>query len=104
MNKLNVSTRLCSIVGVATLIMFILCLINWVSLSRPAELQNPTIDKAHAASQIRHDANLGAQAYNVVADPFINQQFAEAAKKWDEINMETKVSVFIWATKSGAKP
>ncbi|MDO8285618.1 MAG: methyl-accepting chemotaxis protein [Rhodoferax sp.] len=68
--------------------MLILAGINWMSLSRLAELQDRGVHKSQAASRVKHDTNLGAQAYRVVADTFINQEFDEAAKKWAEINKE----------------
>jgi methyl-accepting chemotaxis protein len=68
--------------------MLILAGINWVALSQLSELQDHGVTSANDASRIRHDSNLGAQAYRVVADTFINQQFDEVAKKWGEINKE----------------
>jgi methyl-accepting chemotaxis protein len=88
MKRFKVSSRLFSIVGIAALIMLILAGINWMSLSRLAELQDLGVQKSNAAGQVKHDANLGAQAYRVVADTFINQEFDESAKKWAEINKE----------------
>jgi methyl-accepting chemotaxis protein len=88
MKNFKVSSRLLSIVGFAALIMLVLAGINWYSLSRLAHLQDAGVLKAKAAGQIRHDANLGAQAYRVVADTFINQEFEVVAKKWQEINKE----------------
>jgi hypothetical protein len=80
MKRFKVSSRLFSIVGIAALIMLILASINWMSLSRLAELQDLGVQKSQAAGQVKHDANLGAQAYRVVADTFINQEFEESAK------------------------
>jgi methyl-accepting chemotaxis protein len=86
MKNFNVSTRLFSLAGLAALVMLILGGINWVALSKLADLQDVSATKALAAGQIRNDSNLGAQAYRIVADTFINQEFEVVAKKWQEMN------------------
>jgi methyl-accepting chemotaxis protein len=68
--------------------MLILGGINWIELSRLASLQDQGVTMASAAGRVKHDSNLGAQAYRVVADTFINQQFDVVQKKWGEINKE----------------
>ena len=88
MNTWKVSSRLALIVGIATLIMLALGAMNWVVLTRLANLQDQGVIKTSAAGRVKHDSNLGAQAYRVVADTFINQQFDEVQKKWGEINKE----------------
>ena len=88
MNTWKVSSRLALIVGIATLIMLALGAMNWIVLTRLANLQDQGVIKTSAAGRVKHDSNLGAQAYRVVADTFINQQFDEVQKKWGEINKE----------------
>ncbi|MEI8159241.1 MAG: methyl-accepting chemotaxis protein [Burkholderiales bacterium] len=93
MKNLKVATRLFLTVGVAVIIMLVLALINWITLSSLAELQDRGVVKTQAASQVRHDSNLGAQAYRVVADTFINREFDEVQKKWAEINKEIDAAI-----------
>lgn len=88
MNDMKVSSRLFLNVGAAVVTMVILALINWVTLSRLAQLQDQGVTKAQIAGQVKHDSNLGAQAYRVVADTFINREFDAVQKKWGEINTE----------------
>jgi len=88
MRNWKVSSRLGLIVGIATLIMLTLGAINWVELSRLASLQDQGVTMASAAGRVKHDSNLGAQAYRVVADTFVNRQFDEVQKKWTEVNKE----------------
>ena len=68
--------------------MLMLATINWFALNRLAELQDLGVTKTHAAGRIKDNSNLGAQAYRVVADTFINQEFGEVARKWGEVNKE----------------
>jgi methyl-accepting chemotaxis protein len=85
---MKVSSRLYLIVVLAALVMILLAAINWFSLSRLGQLQDISFNKNAAASQVRRDASLGAQAYRVVADTFINRQFDETAKKWQTVSAE----------------
>jgi methyl-accepting chemotaxis protein len=93
MKNMKVSSRLFLTVGAATLIMLVLAFINWVTLSRLADLQDLGVSKSRAAARVQHDSKLGAQAYRVVADTFINRQFDEVQKKWTEINGEIDDSI-----------
>ena len=68
--------------------MLVLAIINWVAISRLADEQDQSITLNNAASRVKHDSNLGAQAYRVVADTFINREFEVSQKKWAEINTE----------------
>ena len=88
MKQLKIATRLYLIVGLSALVMAALAAINWSVLSKLAELQDQGVEKATLASRLRHDSNLGAQAYRVVADTYINRNFDEVKKKWAEINKE----------------
>ena len=85
-------------VGVAISVMLILAAVNWFSLSRLAHLQNVAYERTQAAGHLSHDANLGAQAYRIVADTFINRQFDEVQKKWQSISADTD-KAFEFATK-----
>ena len=88
MKNMNVASRLFLTVGAAVIVMLMLALLDWVTLSRLAQLQDQGVTKAQIAGQVKHDANLGAQAYRVVADTFINREFDAVQKKWGEINTE----------------
>jgi methyl-accepting chemotaxis protein len=88
MNQYTVSQRLYAIVGASLVVMLILAILNWSVLSRLADLQDLGVQKAQAAAQIKHDSNLGAQAYRVIADTYINRNFDEVQKKWVDIKAE----------------
>jgi len=103
MKNLKIASRLFLTVGVATFIMLVLAVINWTTLSRLAELQDRGVVKSQAASQVQHDSNLGAQAYRVVADTFINRNFDEVLKKWTEINSEIDTAI-AFASKAADTP
>jgi methyl-accepting chemotaxis protein len=92
MNQYKVSQRLFAIVAVSLVVMLVLALINWTVMSRLADLQDQGVLKAHAAAQIKHDSNLGAQAYRVIADTYINRNFDEVQKKWVDIKAEFETS------------
>ncbi|MBR7800479.1 methyl-accepting chemotaxis protein [Undibacterium fentianense] len=92
MNSLRVSSRLYIIVGVSIIVMLILFAVNWLSLGHLAQLQNDGVHTLRNAGQLKHDANLGAQAYRVVADTYINQNFDDVKKKWDQIHKEIDTS------------
>ena len=92
MNQYKVSQRLYAIVGLSLVVMLALALINWSVMTRLAELQDLGVHKAEAATQIKHDANLGAQAYRVIADTYINRNFDDAQKKWVNIKAEFDTS------------
>ena len=88
MKNMKVSSRLLLTAGAAAIIMVLLAAINWVALGRLAVLQDLSVTKSQFAGQIKHDANLGAQAYRVIADTFINRQFDEVQKHWGQIDTE----------------
>ena len=93
MNQYTVSQRLYAIVGVSLVVMLILAVINWNVMTRLADLQDQGVQKANAAAQIRHDSNLGAQAYRVIADTYLNRNFDEVQKKWADIKAEIDTSI-----------
>jgi len=88
MKQLKISSRLYLIVGLSALVMAVLAVINYSVLSRLAGLQDQGVLKAQFAARVRHDSSLGAEAYRVVADTYINRNFDEVSKKWAEINKE----------------
>ncbi len=92
MNQYKVSQRLYAIVGVSLVVMLILAVINWNVMTRLGELQDQGVQKAQAATQMKHDSNLGAQAYRVIADTYINRNFDEVQKKWADIKAEFDTS------------
>ena len=92
MNQYKVSQRLYAIVGVSLVVMLLLALINWSVMTRLAELQDQGVHKSEVAAQIKHDSNLGAQAYRVIADTYINRNFDEVQKKWVDIKAEFDTS------------
>ncbi len=92
MKNLKIAQRLYLIVALSVLVMLGLALINWSVLARLAQLQDRGVGKTALAAQIRHESNLGAQAYRVIADSYINQNFAEAKVKWADINKDFDAS------------
>jgi len=93
MKNLKIAHRLYLIVGLSAIVMMALAVINWSILSTLSELQDQGVAKASWAAQLKHDSNLGAQAYRVVADTYINRNFDEVQKKWSEINKEIDESL-----------
>ena len=100
MKQLKISSRLFLIVGLSALVMAILAVINWQVLSKLADLQDQGITKAQFASRLRHDSALGAQAYRVIADTYINRNFDDVGKKWIEINKEFDESFAVVAAQA----
>jgi methyl-accepting chemotaxis protein len=92
MNQYTVSKRLFAIVGVSLVVMLILAIINWTVMTRLGDLQDQGVLKAQAATQMKNDTNLGAQAYRVIADTYINRNFDEVQKKWADIKVEFDTS------------
>ena len=86
--SLRISSRILLIVGASLVIMLALAVINWTVLTRLAHLQDEAVETAKLAARVKHDSNLGAQAYRVVADTYINQEFDVVSKKWTDINTE----------------
>ena len=86
MKTLQIAQRLYLIVVLSLVVMLGLALINWTVLGRLAQLQDQAVGKAELAAQIRHESNLGAQAYRVIADTYINRNFDEVRGKWADIN------------------
>jgi methyl-accepting chemotaxis protein len=62
-----------------------LVVINWLSLSSLNELQKESKRRTFEAGHLKQEAGLGAQAYRIVADTFINRQFDDVARKWQDM-------------------
>jgi methyl-accepting chemotaxis protein len=92
MKNLTISQRLYLIVATSVVLMLGLALLNWSVLGRLADLQDQGVVKANLAAHIRHDSNLGAQAYRVIADTYINRNFDEAKGKWADTTKEFEAS------------
>jgi methyl-accepting chemotaxis protein len=92
MHQYKVSQRLYAIVGVSLVVMLVLALLNWSVMTRLAELEEQGVKKSEAATQLKNDSNLGAQAYRVIADTYINRNFDEVQKKWVDIRAEFDTS------------
>jgi methyl-accepting chemotaxis protein len=86
MQNLTIARRLYVIVAMSAIVMIALALLNWSVLGHLSSLQAQVVQKAELASQIKYDSNLGAQAYRVIADSYINQNFDEVRGKWVDIN------------------
>ena len=92
MNQYTVSQRLFAIVGASLAVMLILAIINWAVMTRLADLQDQGVKKAQIATQLKHDSNLGAQAYRIIADTYINRNFDEVEKKWADMKAQFETS------------
>ena len=88
MKTWRISNRLNLLIGVSVLVMVMLLVLNWVTLSHLGELQQEVYKRTQDAGQMRHDSGLGAQAYRIVADTFINREFDDAAKNWQTMSAE----------------
>ncbi|MDT7517059.1 methyl-accepting chemotaxis protein [Rhodoferax mekongensis] len=93
--SMRISTRISLIVVASFVIMLALAIINWTVLTRLAQLQDHAVEISKEAARVKHDSNLGAQAYRVVADTFINQEFEVVAKKWGVVNTEINAALAI---------
>ena len=97
MKQLKIAQRLYLMVALSTLVMFVIAALNWSVLSELASLQDAGVEKAKLAAQIRHDSNLGAQAYRVIADTYINRNFDEVKTKWAETTQAFDTSLALAA-------
>lgn len=88
MKTWNISKRLNLLIGVSILVMATLVAINWFSLNRLGELQKESQRRTLEAGHLKHEAGLGAEAYRIVADTFINREFDVVAKKWQTMSGE----------------
>ena len=88
MKTWKISKRLNLVIGLSVLVMLALLAINWFSMNRLSELQKVSQSRLQEAGQLHRDAGLGAQAYRLVADTYINRQFDDVAKKWQKLSLE----------------
>ncbi|MDD2882479.1 MAG: methyl-accepting chemotaxis protein [Rhodoferax sp.] len=88
MNSWKISKRLNLLIGISVLIMLMLAAVNWISLNKLDALQKESQRRTQEAGQLKHFSALGAQAYRIVADTYINRQFDEAAKKWQTMSVQ----------------
>jgi methyl-accepting chemotaxis protein len=88
MKNLKISTRLMLLILASVLVMAILVVVNWVGLNKLSELKSESHRRTQEAGQLKHVAGLGAEAYRIVADTFINRQFDDAATKWRAMSGE----------------
>ena len=93
MKNLKISQRLFLMVVCSTIVMLVLAAINWTVLSSLASQQDQGVKLANDAGRISHDANLGAQAYRVIADSYINRNFDEVKKRWDDTVKDFDASI-----------
>jgi len=89
MQKMNVASRLQLMMGLSVLIMLVLAAINWTTQTRLAQQQDIAIDKSLYAGLAKNASGLGAQAYRIIADTYINRSFDEVQKKWAALASET---------------
>ncbi len=85
LGDMKIANRLLLIVGISVLTMLTLAVINWWVLAQLAQLQDRGVVVSTAAARIKHDSNLGAKAYRVIADTYINRKFDDSQKnglKW----------------------
>jgi methyl-accepting chemotaxis protein len=88
MKTWKISSRLNLLISLSMLVMLTLVSVIWFSMNRLSNLQNETHQRTQDAGQLKDISGLGAQAYRIVADTFINRQFDESAKKWQAMSQE----------------
>jgi methyl-accepting chemotaxis protein len=93
MKSLKISQRLFVIVACSFIVMLILAAINWSVLSSLAALQDKGVTLTNNAGRLKDESNLGAQAYRVIADSYINRNFDETKKRWDDIVKKFDMSI-----------
>ncbi|MBT3068309.1 methyl-accepting chemotaxis protein [Rhodoferax sp. U11-2br] len=97
MNTWKISKRLNLIIAVSVVVMLILVAINWLGLSKLHDLQNESQRRDQEAGRLLYETGLGAQAYRIVADTFINRQFDDAAKKWQAMSTRIEEALTYYA-------
>lgn len=88
MKTWKVSQRLHLLIGISILVMAALVAINWINLNKLGTLQTESQRRTLEAGHLKQVSGLGAQAYRIVADTYINRQFDEVAKKWQAMSVE----------------
>ena len=97
MNTWKISKRLNLIIAVSVVVMLILVAVNWLGLSKLHDLQNESQRRDQEAGRLLYETGLGAQAYRIVADTFINRQFDDAAKKWQAMSTRMEEALAYYA-------
>jgi methyl-accepting chemotaxis protein len=88
MQAWKVSSRLYLIVASSLLVMAVLATTNWISMGRLAALQDATQRRSQDAGRLKEISGLGAELYRIVADTYINRQFDEVQKKWQDMTAQ----------------
>jgi hypothetical protein len=86
MNHWTVAGRLNALKAVAVLVMALIVGLSWYQSSVLHRVQAEAHKRLLEAGELQDGSNLGAQAYRVVADTFINRHFDEAATEWAKSN------------------
>lgn len=86
MNHWTVAGRLNALKAVAVLVMALIVGLSWYQASVLHRVQAEAHKRLLEAGELQDGSNLGAQAYRVVADTFINRHFDEAATEWAKSN------------------
>ena len=86
MNHWTVAGRLNALKAVAVLVMALIVGLSWYQASVLHRVQAEAHKRLLEAGELQDGSNLGAQAYRVVADTFINHHFDEAATEWAKSN------------------
>jgi len=97
MNTWKISKRLNLIIAVSVLVMLVLVTVNWLGLNKLHDLQNESQRRNEEAGRLLYETGLGAQAYRVIADTFINRQFDDAAKKWQTMSTRIEEALSYYA-------
>lgn len=82
MNQWTVAGRLNALKAVAVFVMAVIVGLSWYQSSVLHKVQAEAHKRLLEAGQLQDGSNLGAQAYRVVADTLINQDFQDAADDW----------------------
>jgi len=93
MKNLKVSHRLFIIVACSCLVMLVLAVGNWWVLSQLASQQDQGVIASANLGRLKDESNLGAQAYRVIADAYINRNLDETKKRWDDIVQQFDASL-----------
>ncbi len=88
MQTWKVSSRLNLLTSLSMLVMLVLVGVLWLGMNRLSDLQDETHRRTQDAGHLKDIAGLGAQAYRIVADTFINRQFDASAQKWQAMSQE----------------
>ena len=93
MKNLKVSQRLFIIVACSCVVMLVLAISNWWVLSQLAAQQDQGVTASSNLGRLKDESNLGAQAYRVIADSYINRNLDDTKKRWDDIVQQFDASL-----------